>query len=83
MPTQIDRKVAASRYRQIRVTATQEYSGAFSVSLYAKGLNQAWSEHACLYRMRVDLPARPLLTTDDVVLAIVDCLLEQHLPGID
>lgn len=76
-------KVAASRYRQIRLTATQEALGSFSVSVYAKGLNQAWNEHTCLWRVRVDMDPRSLQTTDQVLQAVLDLLYAQTLPGLD
>lgn len=74
----------ASRYRQLRLTATLEARAGFSYSIYAKGLGQAWSEHMCLVRDRYEPPYPwPLLTTDDVVAALHGILGEQRLPGLD
>ena len=72
---------AQSRYRQFRLTATQEISGRFSYSIYAKPLHGAWDEHQCLVRDHVDLTALPLKSTEDVVSALVEILSEQFLPG--
>lgn len=83
MPHNVHPKVKASRYRQIKVTATQEALGSFSVAVYAKGLNMDWTEHTLLYRQRVDSPPRALLTTDDVLQAVLDMMYAQVLPGID
>lgn len=77
------RKVAASRYRQVRLTFTQERSGRLSYSIYAKGLNEAWDEPKCLVRDSVAPPVFPLLTTEDVVAYLLVILREQVLPGID
>lgn len=76
--------VRASRYRQLRLTATLEGRGGFSYSVYAKGLNDAWNEHACLVRDRYEPPFPwPLLSTDDVVAALHGILGDQRLPGLD
>ena len=40
----------ASRYRQVRLTATAEVSGRVSWALSAKPLNAAWDEHAVIRR---------------------------------
>lgn len=73
--------VARSLYRQIRLTATQEIRGQFSYSIYAKGLNDAWKEQHLLVRDRFDTPPWPLVTTEDVVRALMGILGEQVLPG--
>lgn len=75
--------VARSRYRQMRLTATQETSGRFSYAIYAKGLNQEWHEHQCLLRGSLEHTPLPLLSTEDVVAILIDLLREQLLPGID
>lgn len=75
--------VAASRYRQIRLTFTQEGSGQCSYALYAKGLNQAWSEPMCLIRRSFATPPRTLATTEDVIGLLLELLREELLPGID
>lgn len=77
------RKVAASRYRQVRLTFTQERSGRLSYSIYAKGLNEAWDEHKCLVRDTAEPPVQPLVTTEDVVSYLLVILRDQLLPGID
>ena len=72
---------ARSLYRQFRLTATQERSGALNYSIYAKGLNQQWDEHQLLVRDSVQLGSVPLATTEDVVHALILILREQLLPG--
>lgn len=74
--------VALSRYRQLRVTLTQEASGRVSYSVYAKRLNADWREQDCLLRDSLDAPPRPLLSTEDVVALLIDVLREQMLPGV-
>lgn len=83
MSHRVSPAVAASRYRQVRVTITQEGSGRCSFSVYAKGLNQAWNEHACLLRHAIDQAPTPLVTTEDVIALAIDVLRSQTLPGID
>lgn len=73
---------AQSRYRQLRLTATHEISGRFSVSVYAKPLNAAWSEQQCLLRTSVEYDQRELQSTEDVLAALIHVLREQLLPGI-
>lgn len=72
---------ARSLYRQFRLTATQEISGNFSYSIYAKGLHQSWDEHQLLVRDSVHLGQAPLASTEDVVHALIMILREQLLPG--
>lgn len=74
------RKMAQSRYRQVRLTFTQETTGRLSYSVYAKGLNMDWTEKQCLVRDQVHLDA-PLMTTEDVCHALIVILREQLLPG--
>lgn len=73
--------VAQSRYRQIRLTATQEISGRFSYALYAKALNAPWQEQQCLLRSYEDVPPCTLGTTEDVISALLIILEELLLPG--
>jgi hypothetical protein len=76
------RRVAASRYRQVRVTFTHEASGRASYSIYAKGLQQAWDEHTCL--VRGSLPGVPhLLTTEDVLRTLIAILEDLSLSSSD
>lgn len=72
--------IAKSRYRQLRLTATHEVSGRFSVALYGKGLNADWREHDCLARYSIDGPARPLQSTEDVIQALLLILEDYLLP---
>lgn len=65
-----------SRYRQIRLTVTQQWSGRLDYSIYAKGLQQAWDEHLCLVRASVDTD-EDLATTEDVLRAIMVVLADQ------
>lgn len=74
---------ALSRYRQIRVTLTQEVSGRVSYSVYAKPLNAAWQEQHCMVRHAMDHPPTPLMTTEDVIALLIDLLKQELLPGID
>lgn len=76
-----DSAVGTSRYRQLRITATHELSGRFSVSVYAKGLNQEWHERQCMYRGVAEGTLRPLNTTEDVLAALVAVLEQQMLPS--
>lgn len=73
---------AGSRYRQVRLTFTEELSGRVSYSIYAKGLNQEWNQHQCLVRDSVVLDA-PLRSTEDVLAALLIILNEQMLPYDD
>lgn len=70
---------AKSRYRQVRLTFTQESMGRVSLSLYAKGLNSQWNEHACLLRDQVAFQGR-LDTTEDVIWACLQVLDGMVLP---
>lgn len=74
--------ISRSRYRQVRLTFTQEVTGRTSYALYAKGLNQAWNEHQCLLRSYTVVPG-PLLTLEDVITAVVSILEEQMMPKGD
>lgn len=75
--------VSMSNYRQLRITATHEISGRFSYSVYAKPLNKEWHEHQCLARGAVDGTLLPLLSTEDVIAALITILEGYLLPGID
>nr|CRY96785.1 hypothetical protein [uncultured prokaryote] len=81
MPSR-QQRVAASRYRQVRLTLTQETSGRVNYSIYAKGLNEAWNEHQVLVRDSVPHDP-PLLSSEDVYALLIHVLREQLLPGID
>lgn len=70
---------ALSRYRQVRLTFTQEIGGRCSYSIYAKGLQDGWNEHQVLVRDVVTINA-PLNSTEDVVAALIIVLEEQLLP---
>lgn len=85
MPRGIDSNnpVARSRYRQVRLTFTQEASGRLSYAIYAKGLNDAWHEHQCLIRSSLEGSPHPLLSTEDVIHLLLDILRDQLLPGVD
>lgn len=72
--------VARSRYRQLRLTATHEIGGRFSVSLYGKPLNAQWNEHSCLMRYSVEGTTVPLDSTEDVIQALLLVLEETMLP---
>lgn len=72
---------AASRYRQVRLTCTQEISGRVSYSVSAKGLNQAWDEHSVMVRSQVQTPGHPLASTEDVLHMLIEVLRSHLLPG--
>lgn len=46
-------KRRGSRYRQVRLTYTEELGGACSFSIAVKGLGDAWDEHAVIIRDHV------------------------------
>jgi len=71
--------IGSSRYRQFRLTATHELSGRFTVSIYAKGLNQEWQERQCIMRGWSEGTSRPLESTEDVIMALIVLLEEQVL----
>lgn len=73
--------IGKSRYRQLRLTATHELNGRFSVSLYGKGLNQEWTEHSCLARFVDPGVKGPLNSTEDVVMALLVILESFVLPA--
>lgn len=73
--------IALSRYRQLRVTATHETSGRFSVRLYAKPLNAAWTESHLVWQ-GASVSCGPILSTEDAIAAAIDILREQLLPGL-
>lgn len=76
------RRRAMSRYRQVRITATLEAAGTLSYRVYAKPLNAAWDERACILSGAVQ-GVSPLMSPDDVYRALIEVLREQQLPGID
>lgn len=70
---------AQSLYRQLRLTFTESISGQVSYNIYAKGLNDPWSERHLLVRATVDGVA-PLRGVDDVlrcVLRVVQDALQE------
>lgn len=71
---------APNRYRQVRLTYTEEASGRLSVSLYVKPLGASWDETQCLFRWSVDdLPPAPQV--EDVVQRLV-YVLQDAFPGV-
>ena len=73
-------KRSSSRYRQFKLTATQETSGAVSYRVYAKPLHAAWDEHQLLATGSVQSTAEPIRHTEDVVALLLDLLSELLLP---
>lgn len=69
------------RYRQFRLTCTQEASGRVSFSAYAKGIGDEWHERQCILRSSVQFGAR-LDTTEDVLCALMAVLEETMVPPI-
>lgn len=74
--------IASSRYRQIRVNITQEQSGRLSYSLYAKPLNRDWTEQHCIVRDAMYWE-RPVVTPEDAIVAAIEVLKQQLLPGLE
>lgn len=70
---------ALSRYRQVRLTFTEEAGGRLSYRIYAKGLQHGWQESQCLISDSVTT-TQPLNTTEDVIRALLAILGEQLLP---
>lgn len=66
------------RYRQFRVTATQEANGRVSFSAYAKPMGAEWHESQCILRSSTQFGAA-LNSTEDVLLALIAVLEEQLL----
>lgn len=58
------------RYRQFRVTCTQEANGRVSFSAYAKPMGAEWHERQCILRSSTQFGAA-LNTTEDVLIAIL------------
>lgn len=71
---------ARSNYRQLRLTCTQEFGGAVSYSIYAKGLRDEWNEHHCLVRAQIRTDGSPLASTEDVISLLIDILEDNLLP---
>lgn len=71
---------AQNRYRQVRLTFTQEANGRLSYSIYAKPMNKAWDQHQVIVRDQVRYDGR-LDCTEDVVRALLVILGERFLPG--
>lgn len=82
MPSK-EQRLATSRYRQLRITATHEVSGRFSYSVYAKPLNKEWHEHQCMARGSTDGTTLHLHSTEDVIAALITILEGYLLPGLD
>lgn len=74
--------IAQSRYRNIRVNITQETSGRLSYSVYAKPLNRDWREPDCIVRDAMYFE-RPVVTPEDAIIAAIEVLKQQLLPGIE
>lgn len=72
---------AASRYKQVRLTFTEQAGGHLSVSLYVKPLNVAWSEHQCVSRW-TSQTTEPIETLEDAIGVLIGLLSEHTLPGI-
>lgn len=49
---------APNRYRQFRLTYTEEANGSASYRVYAKPLGAAWTESVCIVTGRDDLRTR-------------------------
>lgn len=81
MDDELETRRRMSRYRQVRITATLERGGTLSYRVYAKPLNAAWDERACILSGALR-GIDPLMSPDDVYAALVQVLLEQTLPGI-
>lgn len=71
---------AKNRYRQVRLTYTEEASGRLSVSIYVKPLNEGWAESQCLYRFSVE-GTEPAPHLEDVALRLMQCL-ERAFPRV-
>lgn len=72
-------KPAGNRYRQVRVTYTEEASGRMSVRAYAKPLDAPWTERQCILTM--SLPAGgPCETVEDVYLRLEGIFVALRLP---
>lgn len=74
--------IASSRYRQIRVNITQEASGRLSYSVYAKPMNKDWREQDCIVRDAMYFE-RPVVTPEDAIIAAIEVLKQQLLPGVE
>lgn len=69
---------AKGRYRQFRVTATQEANGRVSFSAYAKPMGAEWHERQCILRSSTQYGVA-LNTTEDVLYALIRVIEEQLL----
>ena len=70
----------SSRYRQFKLTATQETSGALSYRVHAKPLNAAWDEHQLLATGSIQSTSEPIECTEDVIALLLDLLSDLLLP---
>lgn len=80
MAQRTSQKVGASRYKQVRLTFTEQSGGKCSYSVYAKGLNQAWDEHQVIARGVLEGTVTHL-STEDVMHTLIAILRSQLLPG--
>lgn len=81
MPARVNREArrAESRYRQVRLTYTEEISGAMSYSIYVKPLNAGWQESQCIVRDRL-IGFEPAASREDVFRRLEALCKEQFLP---
>nr|CRY97283.1 hypothetical protein [uncultured prokaryote] len=76
------RVIAQSRYRQLRLTLTQEVGGRCAYSIHAKALNDPWTQHTVIVRDTIVMDG-PIVSTEDAIHVLITALREQLLPGID
>ncbi len=73
------RSIATSRYRQVRLTCTQEVNGRVTYSVWVKPIKGNWNEGHCVVRDQVD--KHPTLDSlEDVYGLLIRLLAEQCLP---
>lgn len=68
-----------SRYRQVRLTYTEEAGGRLSYSIYVKGLNVPWNEKQCVVRDSLQNEG-PAESIEDVFVRLERICREQQLP---
>ena len=71
---------AKSRYKQFRLTYTEEVGGKVSVSVYAKPLNAAWSEQQCMLRFSEEV-GQHVNSLEEVAARLI-VLLEDAFPSL-
>lgn len=71
---------AKSRYKQFRLTYTEEVNGRVSVSIYAKPLNAAWNEQQCMMRFTEEVGQH--VESLEGVAARLIVLLEDAFPSL-